>query len=217
MPSRRISAPSPASPAPSPPRATSSAPSRPSPRCRRPRPATRSSPQLTLAEQTAGLGDPKALRARIAADPADWQARFDLALIQNGAGDREAAADLLLDIVRRNRAWEEEKARKQLVQFFEAWGPNGHSRRPPPPLLPAFRLSLVTAAPDTPDKAEAAARPAGAGINPKLLELLVCPLTKTTLEYDRDRQELISRAAKLAYPIRDGIPIMLPDEARPLE
>jgi putative thioredoxin len=79
--------------------------------------------QLTLAEQTAGLGDPKALRARIAADPADWQARFDLALIQNGAGDREAAADLLLDIVRRNRAWEEEKARKQLVQFFEAWGP----------------------------------------------------------------------------------------------
>ena len=75
----------------------------------------------------------------------------------------------------------------------------------------------MTAAPDTPDKAEAAARPAGAGINPKLLELLVCPLTKTTLEYDRDRQELISRAAKLAYPIRDGIPIMLPDEARPLE
>jgi len=54
-------------------------------------------------------------------------------------------------------------------------------------------------------------------INPKLLEILVCPLTKTTLEYDAERQELISRAAKLAYPIRDGIPIMLPDEARPLE
>lgn len=54
-------------------------------------------------------------------------------------------------------------------------------------------------------------------IDPRLLELLVCPLTKTTLEYDRERQELISRAAKLAYPIRDGIPIMLPDEARPLE
>ncbi|WP_417767142.1 Trm112 family protein [Stappia sp.] len=51
----------------------------------------------------------------------------------------------------------------------------------------------------------------------KLLELLVCPLTKTTLEYDAERQELISRAAKLAYPIRDGIPIMLPDEARALE
>jgi uncharacterized protein YbaR (Trm112 family) len=51
----------------------------------------------------------------------------------------------------------------------------------------------------------------------KLLELLVCPLTKTTLEYDAANQELISRAAKLAYPIRDGIPIMLPDEARPID
>ncbi|MDP0953501.1 Trm112 family protein [Klebsiella pneumoniae] len=49
------------------------------------------------------------------------------------------------------------------------------------------------------------------------MELLVCPLTKTTLEYDAAKQELISRAAKLAYPIRDGIPIMLPDEARPLD
>ena len=54
-------------------------------------------------------------------------------------------------------------------------------------------------------------------IDPKLLEILVCPLTKTTLEYDAGRQELISRAAKLAYPIRDGIPIMLPDEARAIE
>jgi uncharacterized protein len=54
-------------------------------------------------------------------------------------------------------------------------------------------------------------------IDPKLLEILVCPLTKSTLEYDREKQELISRAAKLAYPIRDGIPIMLPDEARRLE
>ena len=51
-------------------------------------------------------------------------------------------------------------------------------------------------------------------IDPRLLEILVCPLTKTTLEYDRARQELISRSAKLAYPIRDGIPIMLPEEAR---
>ena len=61
-----------------------------------------------------------------------------------------------------------------------------------------------------------APRPAGQ-VDPKLLEILVCPLTKTTLEYDAGRQELISRAAKLAYPIRDGIPIMLPDEARPLD
>ena len=51
----------------------------------------------------------------------------------------------------------------------------------------------------------------------KLLEILVCPVTKTGLEYDADNQELISRAAKLAYPIRDGIPIMLPDEARTLQ
>jgi uncharacterized protein YbaR (Trm112 family) len=49
------------------------------------------------------------------------------------------------------------------------------------------------------------------------LEILVCPLTKTPLSYDAERQELISRAAGLAYPIRDGIPIMLPDEARKLD
>lgn len=50
--------------------------------------------------------------------------------------------------------------------------------------------------------------------DPRLLELLVCPVTKTRLQYDAEKQELISRAAGLAYPIRDGIPIMLPDEAR---
>ena len=52
------------------------------------------------------------------------------------------------------------------------------------------------------------------GIDPKLLEILVCPLTKSALSYDRDAQELISKQARLAYPIRDGIPIMLVDEAR---
>ena len=51
-------------------------------------------------------------------------------------------------------------------------------------------------------------------IDPKLLEILVCPLTKEKLEWDIDAQELISRKAKLAYPVRDGIPIMLPEEAR---
>lgn len=56
-----------------------------------------------------------------------------------------------------------------------------------------------------------------AEIDPKLLEILVCPLSKGTLEYDRDAGELISRKAGVAYPIRDGIPIMLPDEARQLE
>ena len=55
------------------------------------------------------------------------------------------------------------------------------------------------------------------GVDPKLLEILVCPLTKGPLEFDAARRELISRSAKLAYPIRDGIPIMLPEEARPLE
>ena len=53
-------------------------------------------------------------------------------------------------------------------------------------------------------------------IDPKLLEILVCPLTKAPLRYDRVAQELISEEAGLAYPIRDGIPIMLVDEARPL-
>lgn len=52
--------------------------------------------------------------------------------------------------------------------------------------------------------------------DPKLLEILVCPLTRTTLRYDSERQELISRAAGLAYPIRGGLPIMLPGEARAL-
>ncbi len=53
-------------------------------------------------------------------------------------------------------------------------------------------------------------------IDPKLLEILVCPVTKLPLRYDAEAGELVSEAAGLAYPIRDGIPIMLPDEARPL-
>lgn len=54
-------------------------------------------------------------------------------------------------------------------------------------------------------------------VDPKLLEILVCPVTKTTLRYDREKQELISEKARLAFPIRDGIPIMLADEARSLD
>jgi uncharacterized protein YbaR (Trm112 family) len=54
-------------------------------------------------------------------------------------------------------------------------------------------------------------------IDPKLLEILVCPVTRGPLKYDREAQELVSDSAGLAYPIRDGIPIMLPDEARKLE
>ncbi|MBT5047764.1 MAG: Trm112 family protein [Rhodospirillaceae bacterium] len=55
------------------------------------------------------------------------------------------------------------------------------------------------------------------GVDPKLLEILVCPVTKSTLRYDEAAQELISEEAGLAYPIRDGIPVMLVDEARPLD
>jgi uncharacterized protein len=65
----------------------------------------------------------------------------------------------------------------------------------------------MNAAPDRPENT----------VDPKLLEILVCPLTKGPLEFDSGRQELISRSAKLAYPIRDGIPIMLPEEARKIE
>ncbi len=65
--------------------------------------------------------------------------------------------------------------------------------------------------PDTPRSSD------GDKVDPKLLEILVCPLTKATLEYDPVKQELISRAARLAYPIRDGIPIMLAEEARRLD
>ena len=59
--------------------------------------------------------------------------------------------------------------------------------------------------------------PEVAAVDPRLLEILVCPVTRATLSYDAGKQELISRAARLAYPIRDGIPIMLPEEARRIE
>ena len=59
--------------------------------------------------------------------------------------------------------------------------------------------------------------PSDPDVDPRLLEILVCPVTHGPLEYDRERAELISRSAKLAYPIRDGVPIMLPDEARELD
>jgi len=65
----------------------------------------------------------------------------------------------------------------------------------------------MTASPERPENT----------VDPKLLEILVCPLTRGQLEFDAAKQELVSRSAKLAYPIRDGIPIMLPEEARKLE
>lgn len=79
--------------------------------------------QLDLAEKAASLGDQEELEARIAADAADHQARFDLAVALAGLGRKDEAMNHLLEIVRRDRKWNEEAARKQLVQFFEAWGP----------------------------------------------------------------------------------------------
>ena len=69
---------------------------------------------------------------------------------------------------------------------------------------------------EPPEEAPGKGRPR-AKVDPRLLELLVCPVTRAELSYDAERQELISRAAKLAYPIRDGVPIMLPEEARKLQ
>jgi len=77
---------------------------------------------LDLAEQAAALGDLAELQDRIAKDPLDLQARFDLALGLNGKGDKNGAVDQLIEIVRRDRDWNEDGARKQLLQFFEAWG-----------------------------------------------------------------------------------------------
>jgi len=79
--------------------------------------------QIALADQSADLGEEGELRARIESNPRDFDARFDLALLLNAKDQREDAADQLLDIFRLNRSWEDDKARKQLVQFFEAWGP----------------------------------------------------------------------------------------------
>lgn len=78
--------------------------------------------QITLKEETAKLGDPLALAKRIQDNPKDYQAQFDLALIRNAEGKRDEAADLLLTIMKVDRAWNDDGARKQLLQFFDAWG-----------------------------------------------------------------------------------------------
>lgn len=88
---------------------------------------------LHLAEQAASVGDSLELMEKIAANPNDHQARFDLALFLNSQNRREAAANELVEIVRRDRSWNDDAARKQLLQFFEAWGPMDpatiHARR----------------------------------------------------------------------------------------
>jgi putative thioredoxin len=78
---------------------------------------------LSLAEQAASVGNSRDLLRKLETDPNDHQARFDLATLLNAENKREEAATALLEIVRRDRAWNEEAARKQLLQFFEAWGP----------------------------------------------------------------------------------------------
>ncbi|MBM6593821.1 thioredoxin [Microvirga pudoricolor] len=78
---------------------------------------------IELAEQAGSLGDLADLQRRVEADPGDHQARFDLAVGLNAGGKRQEAAGQLLEIVRRDRNWNEDGARKQLLQFFEAWGP----------------------------------------------------------------------------------------------
>ncbi len=77
---------------------------------------------LDLARQAEKVGDFAELGRLIAADPRNYQARFDLALALNGAGKRDEAADSLIEIIRLDRAWNDEAARKQLLQFFEVWG-----------------------------------------------------------------------------------------------
>jgi putative thioredoxin len=78
---------------------------------------------IDLAEQSKSVGPVAELEQKVAANPADHQARFDLAVALNAKGEREAAVDHLVTIVRRDRKWNDDGARKQLVQFFEAWGP----------------------------------------------------------------------------------------------
>ncbi len=79
--------------------------------------------ELKLREQAAEAGDTAPLRAKLDADPNDHQARYDLALALDGSGDREGALDQLLEIVKRERKWNDEAARKHLVTLFEAMGP----------------------------------------------------------------------------------------------
>lgn len=78
--------------------------------------------KMALADQTASLGDAAEFEKRLAENPKDHQARFDLAMTQNAAGEREKAADSLLAIIRTDRGWQDDAARTQLLQFFEAWG-----------------------------------------------------------------------------------------------
>ena len=78
---------------------------------------------IELAEQSKSVGPVNELEQKVATDPADHQARFDLAVALNAKGSRDAAVEHLMEIVKRDRKWNDDGARKQLVQFFDAWGP----------------------------------------------------------------------------------------------
>ena len=78
--------------------------------------------RMRLAAEAAGLGDPAVFEKRLAENPGDHQARFDLAMVQNAQGKRQEAADNLLAIVKADRTWNDDGARAQLLKFFEAWG-----------------------------------------------------------------------------------------------
>ena len=107
--------------------ARSSRRGRRSPWCRTPSGTTRRSlpraPRWSLAEQAKTVGPIAELEQKVAANPLDHQARFDLALALNGKGRRGDALEHLINIVKRDRKWNDDGARKQLVQFFDAWGP----------------------------------------------------------------------------------------------
>ena len=79
--------------------------------------------KLKLAEEIAQLGDPVLLQQRIESDPDDHRARYDLALIAQAKGDRQTAAGHLLEIIRRDRSFDDDAARTKLLEFFQAWGP----------------------------------------------------------------------------------------------
>jgi putative thioredoxin len=78
---------------------------------------------LKLLTEAEGLSEAGSLEARLAADPDDHQARFELAVVRNADGDRLGAAEALIGIIKRDRAWNEDAARKKLIEFFDAWGP----------------------------------------------------------------------------------------------
>src|SRR5690606_28224429 len=165
--------------------------------------------KMALAEQVAGLGDPAELERRLAENPADHQARFDLALICNARGERADATDHLLSIMKADREWNDDGARKKLLELFESWGMTDRAtlagRRKLSSLLFSWAVRYILQAVQSPCRLNCltgsyreawfmtdGSRLSSGLVDPKLLELLVCPITKGPLKWDASRQELIS-------------------------